>query len=337
MRLIGAAFAALMAWQGQWSPVAVIDGDAVMRGLAPDAIPSIDAPVFVEGATTRELRDDELVIGVTNGRTTKAYSAWHLNSHEIVNDLLDGQPIAVTWCPLCFTGIVYSRMIEGRPLQFGVSGLLWRENLVMYDRDTGSWWSQATGRSIRGPLEGRALTMIPAAMMSWGEWRRLHPDTLVLSKSDSRSPVDRRDVYAPYHDSAQLGVTGRMRSLKGPDPKLRVAGFRHNGDAFAIDLSKLRTGTVALAFATTTAIVIAGQARDSARVFLAGNHAFSVRRRGEQTEVLDQATGSHWSAEGLAVDGVLQGQRLAEVPVTTAYWFAWRAFFPATTWVEFKE
>ena len=207
----------------------------------------------------------------------------------------------------------------------------------MYDRDTGSWWSQATGRSIRGPLEGRALTMIPAAMMSWGEWRRLHPDTLVLSKSDSRSPVDRRDVYAPYHDSAQLGVTGRMRSLKGPDPKLRVAGFRHNGDAFAIDLSKLRTGTVALAFATTTAIVIAGQARDSARVFLAGNHAFSVRRRGEQTEVLDQATGSHWSAEGLAVDGVLQGQRLAEVPVTTAYWFAWRAFFPATTWVEFKE
>ena len=105
MRLIGAAFAALMAWQGQWSPVAVIDGDAVMRGLAPDAIPSIDAPVFVEGATTRELRDDELVIGVTNGRTTKAYSAWHLNSHEIVNDLLDGQPIAVTWCPLCFTAI----------------------------------------------------------------------------------------------------------------------------------------------------------------------------------------------------------------------------------------
>lgn len=324
----------LSAPQRTWSEIAVVDGDPVMRGLPRDAIPAIDRPVFTRGADAKTMSGDELVIGITDGTTAKAYSTWHLNGHEIVNDVLGTSPIAVTWCPLCFTGVVYSRQVGGRTLRFGVSGMLWRENLVMYDRETDSWWAQAAGVSIQGPLKGRTLTQLPATMMPWREWLKQHPETLVLSKASPRGPEGMTDVYDTYHGSGSLGATGRMRSSKGVDPKARIAGFRLAGGAFAVDLAALAKTPVVIAEAGGQPVVLAADSRVNARVFRAGDHAFSIRREGGERRLIDAATGSVWDPiTGRALSGTLQGARLQEIPANLSYWFAWRAFFPDTTWL----
>ena len=141
--------AAILGWQAPGTLIR-IDGDPVVEVLPKDAIPAIDQPVFVDADQADFMRDDELIIGVASGGEAKAYSTWLLDGHEIVNDHIGSTPIAVTWCPLCFTGIVYIRSDGVREMTFGVSGRLWRENLVMYDRQTNSWWSQASGRSRAG-------------------------------------------------------------------------------------------------------------------------------------------------------------------------------------------
>ena len=132
----------------------IIDRDPVIRVLPQDAISAIDHPVFVSASNAPFMKDDEPVIGLGDGQTWKAYSTWFLDGHEIVNDTIGQTPIAVTWCPLCYSGIVYVRQVGQRIATFGVTGMLWRENLVMYDRETRSWWAQATGRGLKGRAKG---------------------------------------------------------------------------------------------------------------------------------------------------------------------------------------
>lgn len=329
------AFALGVSVQRPWTPVATIDGEPVMRGLPKDAIPAIDRPVFVKGTDARFMRGDEYVIGIADDTTAKAYSIWHLNGHEIVNDRLGEAPIAVTWCPLCFTGVVYSRRVEGRTLSFGVSGMLWRENLVMYDRETGSWWAQASGAAIEGSLKGTRLVQLPATMMTWREWLTRHPATLILSKTTLQGSEGLSDVYADYHPSASLGVTGRTRVRDAVDPKTRVAGFRLDDRPFAVKLDALASGQAVVTGVTGEALVIAAtRDRAGARVFRAGSHVFTVQRASGETRLVDAATKSIWDpVEGRAVSGPLRGTSLPEIPSNLSYWFAWRAFFPNTTWV----
>ena len=229
---------------------------------------------------------------------------------------------------------MYARTAGGRTLSFGVSGMLWRENLVMYDRETDSWWAQATGQAIRGPLEGSALRMLPSDMMTWKEWRARHPDTLVLSKKQSGRTQGTSDVYTRYHRSRDLGVTGRTRlEGRGVGAKTRVLGFRFDGKAFAVVLDDLAAEPVLITSVPGEPFVIVATADGSgARAFRAGPRAFSVREGSDPPVLIDEATGSEWDAfEGAAIAGELAGTRLEAVPATLSYWFAWRAFFPDAT------
>ncbi len=229
---------------------------------------------------------------------------------------------------------MYARTLADRTLSFGVSGMLWRENLVMYDRETGSWWAQATGRAIRGPLEGGTLQMVPSDMMTWKEWRTRHPDTLVLSKIQSGRAQGTSDVYTRYHRSGDLGVTGRTRlEGRGVGAKTRVLGFRFDGRAFAAVLDDLADESVLVTTAPGEPFVIVATPDGSgARAFRAGSHRFSVRSGSGPPVLVDEATGSEWNAfDGVATSGDLAATRLEQVPATLAYWFAWRAFFPDTT------
>ena len=168
--------AVVHAFQGPEAPM--VEGDPIFRVLPKDAIPAIDNPVFVSADDAEDfMRDDEYVIGIATVSLAKAYPAQLLDTHEIVNDTIEGVPIAVTWCPLCFTGIVYRRDSFDIELTFGVSGRLWRENLVMYDRQTDSWWSQGYGKAIRGTFDGAELETYRSTMVTWSEWRTLYPDT----------------------------------------------------------------------------------------------------------------------------------------------------------------
>ena len=162
----------------------IIPLDQIVRGgPPPDGIPSIDNPKFVSVAdASKFLRDSDLVLGVSLNGETRAYPLLILVWHEIVNDKVGGVPVAITYCPLCFTGQVFNRTINGKAVvEFGTSGKLYNNNLVMYDRLSGSLWSQALGEGIVGTHAGENLTRIPFDLAYWKDWKQLYPNSMVLS------------------------------------------------------------------------------------------------------------------------------------------------------------
>jgi hypothetical protein len=207
--------------------------------------------------------------------------------------------------------------------------MLWRENLVMYDRETDSWWAQASGVAIRGTMAGQQLVPVPSTMVTWQEWRRQHPETLVLRKSGWGVS----DSYRGCHQSGALGVTGRLRRERRPDPKTLVLGFRLDSGGYAVRLDALADRPVILHTAPEGQVIVGASAdRSGGRVFHAGSHAFRLAEQG--TRLVDSATGSAWNAgSGRALSGPLKGAALEEIPANLAYWSAWRAFFPDPEWL----
>ena len=147
---------------------ASIPRDDIFRGGPPrDGIPSIDDPRFVASSSVDYLDDGDIVIGFAQGGTARAYPTRILVWHEIVNDEVDGEPIAVTYCPLCGTAMVFRRSVGGRQRTFGVSGLLYQSDVLMYDRESESLWSQLAMRAVAGPAEGTELEWLPSEHMTW--------------------------------------------------------------------------------------------------------------------------------------------------------------------------
>ena len=170
----------------------------------PDGIPSIDDPKFLVAADAEFLTDSEPVLAVEIGNEAKAYPLQIMIWHEIVNDTIGGVPVAVTYCPLCNTGIAFERpTIEGELLDFGTSGKLYNSNLAMYDRQTETYWAQATGQAIVGELTGEQLTFVPARILSFGDWRAEHPGGLVLSRDTG--------FERPYGENPYVGVDSSDR------------------------------------------------------------------------------------------------------------------------------
>ena len=169
--------------------------------LPKDAILSIDEPQFIR-AGEAEWSSSTQVIGIEVEGDARAYPLPVLAAREIVNDVVCGRPVAVTYCPLCLTGLVFDRTLDGQVVEFGVSGKLLMNVLVMYDRETGSLWSQILREGLTGPNKGRTLTVVDSLQTTWATWKRLHPDTLILD-------VDpRNDGYASYYRNADAGVLG---------------------------------------------------------------------------------------------------------------------------------
>lgn len=144
-----------------------------------DGIPPIYQPQFDAAASTR-LDADDLVIGVTVGDVARAYPVGLLASREIVNDWIDDRPIVVSWCPLCGSGAVHLRELDGDPVLFGNQGALWRNAMTWWDHQTGSIWSQPLGRAIAGPHEGRTLQLLPSTLTTWAGWSTAYPNSTVL-------------------------------------------------------------------------------------------------------------------------------------------------------------
>ena len=199
---IAAAVGQPLSWRAEWPRTdfdrrSVDLAEIVSGGPPKDGIPAIDAPRF-RPASEVALADREPVISVEIGNAARAYPLQILIWHEIVNDELAGRPIAVTFCPLCNTGIVFDRRLGDRVLDFGTTGKLRNSDLVMYDRQTESWWQQFTGRAIVGELTGAALRMLPSRLESFARFRARHPDGEVLVPTDPRLRAYGTNPYAGY-------------------------------------------------------------------------------------------------------------------------------------------
>jgi hypothetical protein len=295
-----------------------------IRDVLPrDAIPSIDEPAF--GATYFGEPDDRVI--VVEGR---AYPVRVLSYHEIVNDLLDGRPIAVTWCPICASAVVYDRTVDDRVLTFGTSGSLADDALVMYDRETESQWKQPLGRAISGQFEGRSLDVVPAAMLSYGQFREAYPDGTVLQPvhgwdtAAGQSPSDAYDMttYDRYDQSEAFGLYAmrgegpeRTWSRDDIDAKAVVLGVRNGGEAVGYPVERVRAagGVVTDSVGGMDIVVVATDG--TAHAFEDPGYEFEVR------EGTVRADGTDWDpATGRSTDG----RRLRRVPTRRLYAFAWQ-------------
>ncbi len=218
---------------------------------------------------------------------------------------------------------------------FGVSGKLWREALVMYDRETDTLWSQIDGRAIRGDRKGQRLEVYPSVMMTWKEWVKRYPETQVLAK-DERARRMTQSVYADYfQDGGKIGVRKSIPELQketGLASKEKLLGLSHDTDAIGLPFSRLKGHPVVHAQLAERPIVIAfDEAADTARAFWAGTaeapRTFTARRSdaGLQLvsgdDVYDALTGRRLEGEG---------PELAPLPSQVSYWYAWYSFFPRT-------
>ncbi|MEE9199011.1 MAG: DUF3179 domain-containing (seleno)protein, partial [Dehalococcoidia bacterium] len=165
-----------------------------------DRIPPLNNPEYVKADEVDYLDPDDLVLGYSAGGEHYAYPFQLLNFHEFVNDELDGIPVLVSYCPLCRSGVVFDRRVDGQTLSFGNTNALYENNAVAYDRETGSYWLQAAGEAIVGPLTGRRMRPLPSVTTTWEEWKSLHPDTRVLSiNTGYLAPYD-IDYFAGYEN-----------------------------------------------------------------------------------------------------------------------------------------
>lgn len=208
----------------------IVDPQKIIGGGPPkDGIPSIDNPKFVSLEEADQwIEDNELVLAIIYKGVTRVYPLQIMVWHEIVNDIIAGDPILITYCPLCGSGIAYERQINGEEVEFGTSGKLYNSNLVMYDRKTDSYWSQIEGLAIVGELTGTKLIPISIDTVVWRDWKKGHPDSEVLSQETGFSRSYGRDLYGNYYEDSFL-----LFPVENEDdrihPKTVIFGIQVNG------------------------------------------------------------------------------------------------------------
>lgn len=323
--------------------------EIVPGGPPKDGIPAIDRPRFVSVDEADDWLDErDPVMVVDHGSVVRAYPLQILIWHEIVNDRVGGLPVAVTYCPLCNTALVFDRRLDGRVLDFGTTGMLRHSDMVMYDRQTESWWQQATGEGIVGELAGWSLEAIPSPTLDWETVRELHPGAQVLSRETGHRRPYGRSPYAGYDRSDSPIASFFRRETDRRLPAMeRVAAVRQADVSVAFPFGELRKARVANDEIAERAIVVfwapgAASAVDTEWVAVGRNvGATSVWSRVVDGRTLtfepvgdgrfrDRETGSFWSMAGRADQGPLEGKELVPVAHGDFFWFAWAVFRPAT-------
>lgn len=212
-------------WDTDFSKSSIAWAEIMSGGPPKDGIPSIDEPVFRPVAETADLAPNDPVIGLQISGDARAYPLRVLIWHEIVNDTVGGLPVTVTYCPLCNSAVVFDRRLSGRVLSFGTTGKLRNSDLVMYDRQTQSWWQQFTGDAIAGQLTGSSLALVPARLESFLDFKNRYPDGKVLVPND---PDFRNYGQNPYmgYDSSAIPFLYKGDLPQGIEPMARVVVAR---------------------------------------------------------------------------------------------------------------
>lgn len=301
-----------------------------------DAIPAIFAQddLFVDvAAGDLEWESNEPVVGLEINGDARAYPVRLLSLHEIVNDVVGGEPVAITWCPLCYTSIVFSRMAD-RELTFGVSGYLYYNNLVMYDHQSNTLWSQVLAQGIKGAYRGRRLDVLPSLLTTLGAWRELQPATRVLSAERLGTRAeDVRDPYVGYYTSGAAGVAGRTQEDNRLPVKSLVVGINLGDTARAYPLDLLQErGLVLDSLSATPLLLVYDEGLQSVLVYL---REIEGRARsmelGSGGVLREIETGTLWDRRsGRGLGGPLAGASLTRIAAPLVFWFAWADIHPGT-------
>ncbi len=294
-------------------------------GVVKDGIPSLDNPAMIAAGDADYMRSDDLVFGVSINGDVRAYPLRIMGWHEMFNDVIGDVPVALAYCTLCGSGILYDTKVAGRakPLIFGSSGFLYRSNKLMFDRATHSLWNQFTGKPVVGKLadSGLALTRRPVVITSWENWREANPGTTILSlETGHRRDYGSGVVYNDYFASPDLmfpalADQGRQRQ------KDYVFGIQQFGTAKAWPLEAFTRRPVINDFVGDVAVVVIGDADTrSARAYERGGLEFA-RRDG----ALVSSDGAEWSLGEEALVAP-DGRSLPRVAGHVAYWFAWDGY-----------
>src|SRR5918994_200314 len=321
----------------------------VSGGPPKDGIPSIDSPKF---QSVREadkiLEDSEFVLGLNINGDIRVYPLQILVWHEIVNDVVGGKPIAVTYCPLCFTNQVFNRtLIDGNIVEFGISGKLYNSNLVMYDRKSNSLWSQALGEGIVGDYSGIKLEKIPFDIAYWKEWKKLYPESKVLSRDTGSVRPYGADPYGNYYTNDLI-----LFPLANDDKRLGlkeiVIGLEDENQYKAYKLQDIETNKVINdIIGDDKKIALVSLKPFMVRVFDRGIDD-NVNDEGKKIIVdlfynetnntlIDGVTDSELNFDGKFINGQLQDKQLKRLAMDQGFWFEWTAFHPETEVFSIKR
>ncbi len=308
----------------------IIPLDKIKGGGPPkDGIPSIDNPQFAEIQGSQFVSDSDTVIGLEINGDARAYPLFILVWHEIVNDRVGDVPVAVTYCPLCYTNQVFERIIDGQEVEFGTSGKLYNSNLVMYDRWTESYWSQGLGIAITGELTGMQLKTVPFDVITWGDWKKIHPDTLVLTTDTGHLRSYATDPYGDYYTDPRI-IFPVDNSDDRMHPKEIILGFHEDGIYKAYKQNDVELHNIINDDIGETPIMLVS-------LFSQNSRAFDRTVNGEILEfefvdgkIIDTTTKSEWNYDGIAVSGPLEGNKLTRMSIEPGFWFEWIAFHPET-------
>jgi hypothetical protein len=271
----------------------LVPENEIFHGGPPrDGIPSIDKPKFLPVGGPHHLKPDDRVLGVYHNGIARAYPVAILNYHEIVNDRFADEAIVVSFCPLCGTGMVFNATVEGVDRQFGVSGLLYNSDMLLYDRESLSLWSQIMMQSISGPLKGVALTPLAVANTSWSDWQARYPKTQVLSRDTGYSRDYDRSPYPGYNEDSTIMFPVNNLAAAVYHPKELVIGLQIGNRFKAYPFSEL-----------------AKSAKKSLQDIV------------NNERVIVSFDANHRT-------GAVYDQNGKEIPTVISFWFAWIAFHP---------
>ncbi len=311
----------------------IVPLDKIVSGGPPqDGIPSIDTPKFISATEADKLlQDGELVVGLNINGDIRAYPLQILVWHEIINDIVGGTPVAVTYCPLCFTNQVFNRTVDGKPVEFGTSGKLYNSNLVMYDRTSDSLWSQALGQAIVGKHAGLKLDRIPFDLAFWKEWKQLYPDSKVLSRDTGSTRPYGADPYGDYYTNGDL-----FFPVSNKDDRLGlkeiIVGLENSGQYRAYKLQQIEDSKVINDKIGNKSVALFSLHPFMVRAFDSTIDGQSVEFLYDKnsTNITDKQTGSEWNFDGIAIAGAMKGTHLTRLPFDEGFWFEWVAFHPET-------
>ena len=313
-----------------------------------DGIPPIDDPKFTtpQGAD-QWIEKNEPVIAIEINQDARAYPLQIMTWHEIVNDIVGGVPVTVTFCPLCNAAIAFDRRLDEVTYDFGTSGFLRKSDLIMWDRQTQSWWQQFTGEGIVGVLAGKRLTMLPASIISWEDFKGANPDGKVLSRNTGFSLPYGRNPYAGYDRiyNTPFFFKGDLDGRLLPMDRVLTVTVGDEDAAFpfttlrrerVISYSVGGKDLVVFFKAGTRSALDRESIRESRDVGATGvfdpnvdGRVLSFRMEGDK--FVDVETGSVWNILGEATEGPLAGKMLSPIVHANHFWFAWGAFKPDTT------